>query len=220
MASVQHPYAAATLDATGAYLAAVRECLTVLPAAMQDYGSSAFAERVDAIADRESTCDELLCRVRTQCGDADPNFTDVYLHTDDVLELFALIDTIPNAAERFVTELQTAAPSLCPPTREDLAGMAAIALRSTVVLTNVVEEFVGALLASGSSGNPTEEVDLVAGLEGRADDLKLRIQRRVFEAGPTAHALVVRDLARVLDSTVDAAEDAADHLLFVHSARR
>jgi len=219
MALDHESYATDVLDTTDVYLTAVRECIAVLPATVLGYGTPAFGRRVDRLDERESVCDELLVDLRQLCGKAGPNVTDVYLHTDDVLELYALIDALPNAAERFAAELQTAGPNVTDTTQQDLASMAALASRATMVLTDVVETFVAGLLASGTAVDPIDDIDLVASLEGRADQVKHGIQRRVFADGPSAHALVVRDLARTLDATLDAAEDAADHLLFLDGAR-
>lgn len=216
MASTAQTFEDSMTVTTAEYLAAVRECLAVLPAAVLRYDTDAFADLTERISERESRADDSLRDLRRLCGKAGPHHPSVYLRTDDVMELYALVDDVPNAAERFVRELAATRPTLSESVADELAQMAALATRATTALTEVIERYVGTLLESGPRGDPTREIDLIADLESRGDAAKYAVIERAFVDGPSAEALLVRDVARSLDATLDAAEDAADHLLFMH----
>ena len=218
MARAEGNYADAMTTSTDEYLTAVRECVAVLPATVLRYETDQFEEYVDLLSDRESTCDDHLRDLRRLCGRADPNFTDVYLRTGEVMELYATVDAVPNAAERFVRELESTRPTFTPETADDLAEMAALSARVTGVLADAIESYADSLVSDAVPADPGGDIDLIADLESRADARKHRIVTRTFANGPSAEALLVRDLVNSLDATLDAAEDAADHLLFMHGA--
>jgi len=218
MARTQESYADAMTVRSNQYLSAVRECIAVLPATVLRYETDEFETLTSRLCERESNCDAALRKLRRLCGRATPNFTGVYLQAGAVMELYAAVDEVPNAAEDFVRQLDAIRPTLAPQTADDLAEMAALATRATGVLADAIETYAESLVTSGPPADPRGAVEQIAALESRADDRKQRIVRRAFADGPTAPSIVVRDLTAALDETLDAVEDAADHLLFMYGA--
>lgn len=218
MARAAQSYADAVTTTTTQYLHAVEECLDALPTVVHTYESDRFEEQVCLVSDHESACDDHLRTLRRLCGQATPNFTGVYLNAGAVMELYALVDAVPNAAERFVRDLAAKRPQLSTGVADDLAEMATLSARVTGLLTDAIEAYVEALVTEGRAPDPRGEVDLIADLEHRADAMKHGVVERAFADGATPEAIVVRELADALDATLDAAEDAADHLLFMHGA--
>jgi|GEM_PF-1462523 len=217
MATTTDAFGDAVREQTGEYLTAVRRCLATLPPALLGYGDSEFADSVSDLVARESVCDERLQTLRTTLGTAEPNYTEVYLNSGTVMELFVLLDEVPNCAEQFLRELDAVRRPLDEGTTDALTQMAALAARATRVLTDAIERFVAGLVEPGEGPDIVDAVDQVAALESRADDLKYEIITHAFDTLPTAEAVVVRDLARSLDAALDAAEDTADQLLYVHA---
>jgi len=217
MGTATDEYAESVTAATTDYLDSVRACTALLPATVLRYGEPAFQETAERLADRETACDEHLRDVRRLLGDAEPNYTDVYLRTAEVMELYELLDDVPNAAERFVRDLDAIRPDLSAATRDDFAKLSALASRATWLLTDLLDVYVTQLVTAGPGSAVLGEVQRVGGLEARADDRKFTVVTRSFDRLETADAVVVRELAESLDATLDAAEDAADHLLFVAS---
>ncbi len=220
MATVTDEYGDAVTEATGEYLSAVRSCVSVLPASLLAYGEDGFEERVDRLAGRESTCDVRLRELRSLLGEARPNYTEVYLRTAEVMELYAAVDAVPDAAEVFLRELSAVDPDLRPATVDDLAAMAGYTSRATILLADVVERFVGSLVSPGTGAPVADAVDQIDDLERQCDALRHDVVERALADRPTPEAILVRDLAERLDEAANAAEDAADHLLFVASGAR
>lgn len=218
MATATDEYAESITGSTEEYLDSVRSCTALLPAALLRYDDPAFHETAIRLGDRESACDARLRELRGLLGDADPNYTDVYLRTPDVMELYALLDEVPNAAEQFVRDLDAIRPDLPEATHEDFRNAAALASRATWLICDAIERYVGSLVSPGRRVDVTDMVERVCALENRADDRKYAAIERSFDRLETADALVVRDLACSLDGTLDAAEDAGDHLLYMSSA--
>ena len=111
MARTQESYADAMTVRSNQYLSAVRECIAVLPATVLRYETDEFETLTSRLSERESNCDAALRKLRRLCGRATPNFTGVYLQAGAVMELYAAVDEVPNAAEDFVrlSDLQAAA---------------------------------------------------------------------------------------------------------------
>lgn len=218
MATATDAYAESVTGSTEDYLDSVRTCTALLPATLLRYGEPEFHESVMRLGDYESTCDAQLRELRSLLGDAEPNYTDVFLRTPDVMELYALLDEVPNAAEQFVRDLDAVRPALSDPTHEDFVNAAALSSRATWLVCDVVGRYVSSLVSPGGSVDVTDTAERVSALERRADDRTYAAIERSFDRLETADALVVRDLAQSLDATLDAAEDAADHLLFMASA--
>ncbi|MFB6151991.1 MAG: hypothetical protein ABEJ40_09320 [Haloarculaceae archaeon] len=218
MATDTDEYAADVTDETAAYLDEVRECIALLPAAVDSHGCEEFAGVRDRLCARESAADDRLRRIRSLIGDlAPPNYTDVYLRSGEVMRLYGLIDEVPNRAERFVRDLDAVGPSLTPATGEEFAGMASLTVDATLLLTDLTEQYVGDLVESGEGSALTADVDRLGSIESDCDSRKRAVVERAFGDRPTAEALVRRDLARGLDGVADAAEDAGEHLLYMQA---
>lgn len=213
-------YARDVTSETAAYLDAVTDCVALLPEALERYGDPAFEETADRLCDRESDADDHLLEIRGLVGDlAPPNYTDVYLRTGEVMRLYARIDAVPNAAERFVRDLRAVEPTLSAPVQDDLRQMATLTADATDELAAVTAEYVDTLVTEGGqSGDVTADVERIAALESEADGHRQAAVERVFADHAAEGAILVRDLAESLDSAADAAEDAAAHLLFMQGA--
>lgn len=105
MATATEEYAELITGSTTEYLDSVRSCTALLPATLLRYGEPEFHQTSIRLGESESMRDARLRELRELVGDADPNYTDVYLRTPDVMELYALLDEVPNAAEQFVRDL-------------------------------------------------------------------------------------------------------------------
>jgi uncharacterized protein Yka (UPF0111/DUF47 family) len=219
MATVTDEYGDDVLDATVAYLADVRDCVSLLPTALEHYGTAEFAPTVDRLCERESDCDASLRELRRLLGDvAPPNYTEVYLRTGEVMRLYAAVDDVPNAAERFVRQLDVIDPHLSPSVRTEFGAMAAATVEATDLLAAVTEDCVADLVSEDEADDYTTDIERIAALESDCDGHKAAVVETAFESNATADALLVRDLAASLDAAVDAAEDAADHLVFMQGA--
>jgi uncharacterized protein Yka (UPF0111/DUF47 family) len=213
-------YAADVIEETSAYLRAVEASVAPLAEAVAAYGGPDFPAVCDRIVERESAADDHLRSLRTLLGRlAPPNYTDVYLQTGAVMRLYALVDEVPDAAERFVRDLGTLGPVFSDAARTQLRDLATLLVEVVETLTAMVERLVADLVADGESETLTGDVQYLAGLESDCDGHRRRAVEAAFETCETADALVVRDVARSLDGVADAAEAAADHLLFMQGTR-
>jgi len=217
VATTTDTFGDAVTEQTEQYFSTVRTCTALLPPALLRYEQNGFTDRVAELVTSESNCDEQLRELRTTLGTAEPNYTDVYLNTGAIMELFVFIDEIPNRAEQFLRELDAMRPPLDESVADALTRMAALVARGTRILTDAVADFVTDLVRSGEPTPVVETIDQVATLESRADDLKYEVITHAFDTYSTAQAVVLRDLVRSLDTAIDAAEDAADQLLYVHA---
>ena len=209
------------LSSTELYLEQVETCTSHLPDAVDAYGTDpdAFVAAVDRLSAVESECDATLRELRTLVGEAlPPNFTEVFLRVEDVSTLYARIDVVPNRAEQFARELGAMDPGLSRETRDSLRGMATLVAEATTVLTDATGAYVEGLVTAGEPVRVRDAVESVAALEGECDGHKYVALRRAFGTLPTAEALVVRQLLLSIDAAMDAAEDAADHLLSMAGA--
>jgi uncharacterized protein Yka (UPF0111/DUF47 family) len=220
MATTTEGYGEAITTTTIEYLEAVRTCTALLPAALIRYDQPSFEQTATQLSTRETDCDHHLRELRRLLGDADPNYSAVYLRSGELLELYALLDEVPNAAEQFVRDLEAIQPPLAEPTLEELAEMGALASRATWLLSDCLEAFISSLIRTGTTDSVRETVEKVGYLESQADDRKYTVTRRLFERRDPAQAQIQREMVNSLDATLDAAEDAADRLLFIASATR
>lgn len=220
MATDTEEYATAVTSETDAYLAAVRDCVARLPDAVEAYGEAGFADVCEQVHDRESAADARLRELRALLGEfAPPNYTDVYLQTGDVMRLYALVDEVPDGAERFVRDLTTIGPSLPGPVREQFAAMAALIVGIVDALVDLVTRLVADMVGAGEAASLTDDVERLADIESDCDARRERAVEVAFAGRATADALVLRDLAYSLDGVADAAEDAADHVVFLQGTR-
>ncbi|QIO21480.1 hypothetical protein [Haloarcula sp. JP-L23] len=212
-------YANTVTTRTATYLDAVADCVLLLPQILAAYDDDPARREAltTQLADRESACDDHLRSLRTDIARATPNFTDVYLRADALVELYACIDEIPNAAETFVRDLDAVSPELDPQTLATFTDVAALAARATRLLVSTTRGYVQSLTTAGPSPHVSGTVDRIAGIESQCDDRRHAVTSRAFDDLAVEDALLVRDLARSLDTVPDAVEDAADHLRFCWS---
>lgn len=213
-------YAAAVRSETETYLDRVTDCVRRLPGAIDAYGDDpdAFAAAVEEVAAAESDCDDALRALRTLLSEPSaPNYTDVYLRADDVARLYAAIDEIPNAVERFARELRAIAPRLDDDVRATIRKMASLTVEATEALSAATREYVESLLVEGEPACVVPAVEEIAALESECDRLKYEGLAAAFDDASPADAVVIRELLVGLDAAIDAVEDAADELLVLRS---
>jgi len=219
MATLTDEYGDDVLEATVAYLADVRDCVSLLPTALERYGTDEFGPTAQSLCERESACDASLREIRRLLGDAaPPNYTEVYLRTGEVMRLYAAVEAVPNATERFVRQLDTIDPDLSQSVRTEFGAMAATTVEAADLLADLTEACVVDLVGGGETGGYTAEIERIAALESDCDGHRAAVVEEAFARLETAEALLVRDLAASLDAAPDAVEDAADHLLFMQGA--
>ena len=205
---------------TDTYLQQVKATTAHLPDAVDAYGDNAdaFVATVDRLNTQESECDATLRELSSLLGESlPPNYTDVYLRADDVVRLYGCIDAIPNRVERFARELGSMRPDLTADTRTALSEMSDLVVEGTVILTDLADAYVEALVTSGDPIVVADEVETIVALETECDAYKYDALESAFAKRETADALVIRQLLLALDAAMDAIEDAAEHLLSMQS---
>ena len=208
-------------DATETYLQTVTSTTDGFTDAMADYHRD--PETIERTRGRlrtlETACDESLDAVRRLIGESmPPNVTEAYLRTEDLLALFQYVDRIPNRIERFTAELYAIDPPIDADIRaciRDVSGRIAVA---TATLSRIVEAYVSGMCSCGEGIHVEPHVRRIARCESDCDAIRDRLIEHVCRDGVDAEALVVRELIVVLDSAMDAVEDAGDHLLYMNSA--
>lgn len=201
-------------DRTATYLTAVEDCLRVLPRALAVYGESqAFADATAELGRKESVCDDHRRRLCGTVGRARPEFAALYLRGAELTELFTMVDAVPDAAERFVRDLDSMSPALTEPTVDRLEEVAALACEANALLTEAIEAYVRALVTDDPAPAIADAVERITDLESQCDQYRDEIVARAFERQSTVDALVVRELVRSLDAVPNAIEDAADQLM-------
>jgi uncharacterized protein Yka (UPF0111/DUF47 family) len=220
MVTVTGAFADEISTRTDTYLQQVEATTAHLPDALDAYGedADAFVAAVDRLDTQESECDATLRELSTLLGESlPPNYTDVYLRADDVVRLYGRLDAVPNRAERFARELASMRPDLTPDTREAVREMSALVVEGTIILADLVDAYVEALVTAGDPIVVADDVERIVALETECDAHKYDALRTVFETHETADALVIRELLLALDAAMDAVEDAAEHLLSMQS---
>ena len=221
MSTANGQQTATLVHSTETYLDQIETCLSHLPDAIDAYGDNrqAFVASVDRVRCLESDCDASVRKLRALVGDGiDPTDAEVYLRLDDVTRLYDRLDVIPNRAETFLRELRAAEPTMSAVTREAMQLIATDLARATSVLASVVTRYVESLTTGDTSVEIADDVQTITGIESACDDRRDRILDTVFTERSTADALLVRELLAGLDAIVDAIEDAAEHVLYMHSS--
>lgn len=202
---------------TERYLDQLDGCIGALPTLLERYERGAeFRSTVGRIQGLESDCDatkreigELVTAVDAESVGL--RMTWVHLHADRVLELYARLDEVANAAEQFAEELAAIAP---PRRAEPLSGlteMAGFAASAMAELREVVVEFVRTLCRPAYEASITGSVTAIRALEGSADAVRNDVIGAAFD-GDGDGAVVYRQLAVLLDATLDAMEDVTDQM--------
>lgn len=221
MVTVTGAFADEVQSRTATYLDQVDAATSHLPDALDAYGSDpdSFVASVDRLNARESECDATLRDLMALLGDSlPPNYTEVYLRADDVVQLYRRVDAIPNHAEQFVRQLASMEPSVTADTVSTFREMGSLIVEGTTLLTDITVAYVDHLVTSGDRVAIADDVETIVALESACDAHKYEGIQRAFEGCDTADALVVRELLLALDSAMDAVEDAAEYLLAMQSA--
>lgn len=205
---------------TATYTERVKACTGRLGPTVEQYAADreAFEESVYRLSTAESRCDETRRDLGTLVGRSGPNFTGVYLQAGDVMELFDRVDRVPTRAEEFVEQLAAMRPALSADAVAAFRRMAACIDTATGHLSAATEATVESLCAVGASADIAEHVERVRALESECDAVRYELLAGAFDGGPDPAALAVRALVEALDAVADAAEDAADQLVYVVSA--
>ncbi|MFB6200420.1 MAG: DUF47 domain-containing protein [Halorhabdus sp.] len=188
-------------------MAVYRQDTSILPDARR---------RIDAL---ESDCDDHLQNVRRLVGESmPPNYTEAYLRSGELLQLYRVLDAVPNRIEQFVTELAVTSPPLDAETRACFRDMSRRIAVGVDRLSGVVSAYVEGLVTSGDTVHVAPHVDAIASNESDCDAIRDAVIATAFESGVDAEALFVRELVVGLDAVMDAIEDVGDHLLYMNSA--
>jgi len=202
---------------TDRYLSQLADCIGVLPTLLDRYErGSGFGSSVGRIQGLESDCDatkrelgEIVTTADT--GSVGLRMTWVRLHADRMLELYARLDEIANAVEQFAEELSAIAPPRRSEPLSGLAEMAQFAVAAMAELREVVSGFLRALCRPDYQASITGSVSAIRTIEGSADAVRNDVIEAAFE-GDGEGAIVYRQLAVLLDETLDAMEDVTDQL--------
>jgi uncharacterized protein Yka (UPF0111/DUF47 family) len=209
---------AAVADRGRAFAAGLRDCVALLPDAVDAVDDpETLASTVDRADHLESRCDELAREIRRLLSNGlAPSFAGAYLVADDLATVVTRSDAVASRAEAFVAELAAVEPSLTRTERVDLRTMAGLAVEATTVYSRALDAYL-LRIATGESVDVDYSLDRVHAIESDCDDRKYAFVDRAFDDRDTAAALVQKDLATSLDDVANAAEDAADELLAVAS---
>lgn len=219
--TVAERFADRLLERTDAYTGSVAGTTEALADAMVVYPRDSEVlpvakDRIDAL---ESDCDDRLRDVRRLVGESmPPNFTEAYLRTGDLLDLYRALDTIPSRIEQFVVELAVTTPPIDRAVRACFRDMSRRIAVATERLAEVVTAYVERLVTGDEPVHVAPEADAIATYESDCDAIRDAVVRSTFADGVDAEALFVRELVVALDGVMDAVEDAADHLLYMNSA--
>lgn len=206
---------------TTAFLERIDDCVRQLPELLTRYASEQpYQETVQEIRSLETVCDrrnrELSSLVSAATvEDLGIRLTWVHLHSGRVIELFTLLDTIANTAERFADELSAMRPPRRVDCLEGLHTMATHAVTAMGQLRTVVVEFIRTLCRPDHSIAVTDAVRNIRGLESESDAIRNDIVATAFREQPYTVPLLYRELALVLDTVLDTMEDVTDQLLLI-----
>lgn len=210
------------LDAlTATFVEGVTECVAALPELLDRYADGASTDGLLArTRERESECDRVHREVSSLVSTADAGelgirLTGVHLNRGQLLELYARLDDVADAAERFAADLVGMDPRRVEAGLAGLRAMADSAVRAVDHLGEAVTGFVRTLCDPEYSLAVVDTVETVRRIEGRVDERRDEVVATAFRRGDDAAGLVYRELAFGLDSVVDAAEDVTDRMFLL-----
>lgn len=207
-------------DRSDTYLDAVTDCVGTLPAVLSGYRTAdgSFEAAVDRLSERESACDDHLAGLRRRLGRSrSPEFTAAYLLAGEFVTFYAAVDEVPNRAERLALELAAVEPAVPVPVLDALQELVGYAVGATDLLADLVGRYVAEVEATGGSVAVADGVERIRRLERHCDDLKYDAMATAFEVADGSDALCCRRLLCLADEVANAAEDAADHLVYLNS---
>lgn len=219
--TVTERFADRLLEQSDAYGASVVETTDALADAMADYPQDerlppSARTRLDEL---ESACDRRLQSLRQLVGKSmPPNFTEAYLRTGDLLEIYRSLDVIANRSEQFIVELTVTTPPLETDVRACLRDMSRRIAVATERLVGVMDAYVESLLTDGERVYVEPHVEAIRAYESDCDAIRDAVIASVFADGIDVQALYVKELVVALDGVMDAVEDVADQLLYMNSA--
>jgi uncharacterized protein Yka (UPF0111/DUF47 family) len=199
---------------TEAYVAAIVDCVNHLPRAVEAGQDGAVGDAVAAVCEAESACDRRRRELVRTLASMPSDTTGVA--APELVSLIERLDRVPNRTERAVVTLESTAPPV-----GDVAE-----LEEMVALTCEASEALAAATVAFTDGLYDDPADReavaaatarVADAESRCDHLRRAAVREAF-GGPTAEALLLRELVLAVESVTDAAEDAADTLQYLLSS--
>ena len=206
---------------TTRFVELVGTCLDRLADLLSLYSSGDPYERcVRQVRALESECDSTYRSVTThvstaRADDLELRLTGIHLHREQLLGLFADLDEVANAAERFASDLQAIEPPRVDDCLAGLEEMVASARAGVRFLEGAIPAFVRSLTDPAASLSFAETVGPARRIESHVDELRDEVIATAFEREPPATALVYRELALLLDGLADAVEDVTDRMVLV-----
>lgn len=208
---------------TEAYTGRLVDCVELVRELLEAYRTgSGYDEIADRIRTLESRCDRTnrqLSALVTNARVEDLGLLNSRVHFSraQVIELYQLIDDVPNAAERIADDLVTIEPRTSARWFEGLREMVDCAETAVVALEAAVNAFVRLLCAPSESGSVVDEIRTIREAESACDGLRNDVIAAAFEDESVPESLLCREFAYRFDALVDAIEDVADHLVLVSS---
>lgn len=199
----------------------IAACLDRLSELVSLYSSGEPYDRcVRRVRTLESECDETYRSAATHISTVDARdlgirLTGIHLNRNQLLDLFTYLDEIPNAAERFASDLEAIKPRRVDDCLEGLGEMITSARAGVRFLEEAVPKFIRSLTDPEEAMSIVDVVGPARRIESHVDDLRAEVIATAFESEPQATALVYRELALLLDGLVDAIEDVTDQMVLV-----
>lgn len=208
-------------DGTETYLDQIDATVQLLPPLLAAYRDDDGYRRVaDRIGEQESACDTTLRRIGALIVNADVTdlgirLSRLHLNTGATIELYQLLDEIPNLAEQFADELLAMAPPRSPRTLTALSTMIDLAVEAMSAIRGAVGTYVEMVTNGDPQANPLPAIERVRHLESETDDTRNETITTAFQHEESGAGLVFRELAVLLDALVDAMEDVTDRIVLI-----
>lgn len=205
---------------TATYFDRIEECVAQLPRLIEQYADDGpYHRTAERIRDLETECDTVnrqICGLITNAAvdDLGVRLTRIHLHAGQIVELYRLLDEIPNVAEQFAEQLVAIEPERSGDCLAVLERMAGTIVDAASFLRVAVSEYVHALCRPEGSTAVVEEVQQIRGAESDGDGLRNEVISTAFADGGVEHPLVYREFALLLDEILDATEDVTDQMIF------
>jgi len=221
MESGTRPFEDRLRERTGTYLDQIDATVQLLPALLAAYRDDDGYRRVaDRIGEQESACDRIQRQIGADVANADVTdlairLNRLHLTSGATIQLYGLLDEIPNHAERFADELLAMRPPRSRRAFEAMTTMVALAVEAMVALRKVVESYVEMVTNGDGQSDPRSPIERIRHLESECDDTRNEVIAIAFGHVEPPARLVFRELAVLLDALVDAMEDVTDRVVLI-----
>lgn len=208
---------------TADYAAEIERSVTLLQAVYDGYGDGEpYRERVEEVRASESECDRYHRRIHHLLADSKPEDfgllgSRLYMNRSDILRLYDSLDEVANRAEEAASNVVTMGPPRDDRLSRQFSQLAENSVRAVAELEKALTVLTQHLRTPNDSGAVGTHIRRVREIESAADERRNRTVAAAFDSD-IDDPLVVRAIARDLDSVLDAIEDTADQVAVVASA--